>query len=211
MDWLSRAIAGGTLVAVTDGSYIQEHHPDLCSTAFILKCKHCEGHVVGAFPEASIDANAFQKELLGLMVDHMLLLAVNTVSPGITGLVRVYSDCLGALSLVAELPPYQIPSRSKHSNILKTILMNCGGLTFSRKYCHVEAHQDDKVKWEELSHDAQLNAACNAGAKAMIQKQDITDLPQQEAFPLEPICMFVQGKKMTSDQGHISDTRQGDR
>jgi hypothetical protein len=55
----------------------------------------------------------------------------------------------------------------------------------------VEAHQDDKVKWEELSHDAQLNAACNAGAKAMIQKQDITDLPQQEAFPLEPICMFV--------------------
>jgi hypothetical protein len=38
----------------------------------------------------------------------------------------------------------------------------------------------------------------------MIWKQDITDLPQQEAFPLEPICMFVEGKKMTSDTGpHI--------
>jgi hypothetical protein len=36
MDWLSWAIAGGMLVAVTDGSYIWEHHPDLCSTAFIL-------------------------------------------------------------------------------------------------------------------------------------------------------------------------------
>jgi hypothetical protein len=47
---------------------------------------------------------------------------------------------------------------------------NCRGLIFSRKYCHVEAHQDDKVKWEELSHEAQLNAACDAGAKAMIQK-----------------------------------------
>jgi hypothetical protein len=70
-----------------------------------------------------------------------------------------------------------------------------GGLTFSRKYCHVEAHQDDKVKWEELSLDAQLNAACNAGVKAMIRKQDITDLPQQEALPLEPICMFVEEKK----------------
>ncbi len=68
----------------------------------------------------------------------------------------------------------------------------------------MEAHQDDKVKWEELSHDAQLNAACNAGAKAMIQKQDITDLPKQEAFPLEPICKFVEGKEMTSDTGpHI--------
>ncbi len=68
----------------------------------------------------------------------------------------------------------------------------------------MEAHQDDKVKWEELSHDAQLNAACNASAKAMIRKQDITDLPQQEAFPLKPMCMFVEGKKMMSDTGpHI--------
>jgi hypothetical protein len=73
--------------------------------------------------------------------------------------------------------------------------VNCGGLTFSRKYCHVEAHQDDKVRWEELFHEAQLNAACNAGAKAMIRKQDITDLPQQKLFPLKPICMYVEGKK----------------
>ena len=41
----------------------------------------------------------------------------------------------------------------------KTILVNCGGLTFSRTYSHVEAHQDEKVKWEELSREVQLNAA----------------------------------------------------
>jgi hypothetical protein len=105
-DWLSQAIGGGTLVAVKDGSYIREHYPDLCSAAFILKCKHCGGHVVGAFLETLIETNAFQGELLGLMAVHLLLSAVNTVSPGITGLVRVYSDCLGALSWVAELPPY---------------------------------------------------------------------------------------------------------
>jgi hypothetical protein len=36
MDWLSSwAIAGGTLVAVTDGSYIQEHH-----TGSVLRCLH---------------------------------------------------------------------------------------------------------------------------------------------------------------------------
>jgi hypothetical protein len=59
MDWLSRAIAEGTLVAVTDGSYIWVNYQDLCSAAFILECKHCGGCVVGAFLEASIDANAF--------------------------------------------------------------------------------------------------------------------------------------------------------
>jgi hypothetical protein len=132
------------------------------------------------------------------MAVHLLLLAVNTVSPGLTGLVRVYSDCLGALSRVTELPPYRVPTCCRHSDILKTILVNCGGLIFSRKYCHVEAHEDDKVRWEELSHEVQLNAACNAGAKAMIH------LSQQKPFPLKPICMFVEGKKMTSDTGpHI--------
>jgi hypothetical protein len=106
MDWLAQAIAGGALNAVTDGSYIREHYPDLCSAAFILKCKCRGGCVVGAFPEASFEANAFCGELLGLMAVHLLLLAVNTVSPGLTGLVRVYSDCLCALSRIAELPPY---------------------------------------------------------------------------------------------------------
>jgi hypothetical protein len=82
--------------------------------------------------------------------------------------------------------------------------VNCGGLTFRRKYCHVEAHQDDRVRWEELLCKVQLNAACNAGAKAMIRKQDITDLLQQKPFPLKLVCMFVEGKKMTSDTGpHI--------
>jgi hypothetical protein len=84
------------------------------------------------------------------------------------------------------------------------ILVNCSGLFFQREYIHVEAHQDDRMQWEELSREAQLNAACNAGAKAMLCSQDITHLPQQEPFPLEPLCMFVKGTKMTSDmQEHI--------
>jgi hypothetical protein len=81
------------------------------------------------------------------------------------------------------------------------ILVNCGDLSFHWEYIHVESHQDDRMWWEELSREAQLNAACDAGAKAMLHSQDITDLPQQEVFPLEPICMFVEGMKMTSDMG----------
>jgi hypothetical protein len=57
------------------------------------------------------------------------------------------------------------------------------------------------MKWEELSPETQLNAACDSGAKTMIRKQDITNLPPQQPFPLEPVCMFVEGKKMTSDTG----------
>ncbi len=60
------------------------------------------------------------------------------------------------------------------------------------------------MQWEDLSRAAQLNAACNAGAKAMLHSQDNTALLQQEVFPLEPTCMFMEDTKMTSDMGaHI--------
>jgi hypothetical protein len=65
----------------------------------------------------------------------------------------------------------------------------------------VEAHQDERMQLEDLSRAAQLNVACNAGTKAMLYSQDITDLPRQEVFPQEPICMFMEGTKMTSDTG----------
>jgi hypothetical protein len=84
-DWLAQAIADNSLVAVTDGSYIREHHPDLCSAAFVLECPKGRGQLVGALAEALVAANAYRGELLGLMAVHLLLLAVDTVSPGLSG------------------------------------------------------------------------------------------------------------------------------
>ena len=37
-DWLEKAIADNSLVAVTDGSYIKEQYPNLNSAAFIFEC-----------------------------------------------------------------------------------------------------------------------------------------------------------------------------
>ena len=51
------------------------------------------------------------------------------------------------------------------------------------------------MKWEELYHEAQLNAACDAGAKAMIRRKDIADLPQQEAFRLNQYACLWKEKK----------------
>jgi hypothetical protein len=83
-------------------------------------------------------------------------------------------------------------------------MVNCTSLSFQQEYHHVAAHQDNHTWWEDLTRAAQLNSACDTGAKAILRSQDVTNPPLQEAFLLEPICMFIEGKKMTLDMGaHI--------
>jgi len=84
-------------------------------------------------------------------------------------------------------------------------MVNCASLSFDQEYHHVAVHQDDHtLQWKDLTQAAQLNSARDAGAKAILRSQDVTNLPSQEAFPIKTICMFVEGKKMTLDMGaHI--------
>ena len=201
-DWLAEAIADESLVAVTDGSYIKELYPNLCSAAFIFECSKGRGRLVGSFAEKTMAANAYRGELLGLMAIHLILLSVNRMAPRLQGSVHIYSDCLGALHRVKDLPPHRIPSRCRHSDILKNLLVNCSDLTFVRYFSHVKAHQDDHEDWSKLdTRQAQLNCLCDAGAKSQILEADPFNLPKQRAFPLEPICMFMGNEKMTSDTG----------
>jgi hypothetical protein len=77
--WVNKSTAHGTLVAVTDESYIQEPFPELCLVAFVLKCSQGHGRIFGSFPESLQVANAYREELLGLMAIHLILLSVNKI------------------------------------------------------------------------------------------------------------------------------------
>ena len=96
-------------------------------------------------------AGAYRGELLGLLAIHLILLAINTIKPDISGLVTIYSNCLGALGQVTKLPENRIPSKCKHSEILKIVMINCKALSFKRKYIHVAAHQDNNMDFGLLS------------------------------------------------------------
>lgn len=200
-NWVRDSIADNSCIAVTDGSYIKQVHPDLCATAFILECSKGRGRMVGSFAEASSAANAYRGELLGLMQVHLILLAVQKTAPDLSGEVAIYSDCLGALGRVSNLPPGRIPTKCRHSDILKNILVNCCDLSFQRVFRHVKAHQDDRVSYDKLDRPSQLNCAADEGAKREILEANVTELPAQRRFPLEPICCFIGKEKITSDTG----------
>jgi hypothetical protein len=106
MAWVDKSILEGTLVTVTDGSYIRELFPNLCSAVIVLKCSKGQGRSVGLFFKALIVANVYHGELLGLMAIHLILLSVNKIHPTLAGSVKIVSDCLGALKRVTYLPRY---------------------------------------------------------------------------------------------------------
>jgi hypothetical protein len=75
--------------------------------------------MIESFSKSLQVTNTYRGELLGLMAIHLILLSVDRIHGAIAGNVEVVSDCLGALRWVVDLPPYQIPSRCKHSDIFK--------------------------------------------------------------------------------------------
>ena len=186
-------------MGVTDGSYMRELCKDICSAAFFFESTDKSCKLIGAFAEPSAAANAYRGELLGLLALHLILLAVNKVSPGLQGSITLHSDCLGAISRVASLPPGKVPSVCKHADVLKTILIACGQLTFQRQYEHVEAHQDDSQDFGLLSRAAQLNCVVDAGAKRELLVQIERETHRQQPLPLKPITCFAGHRKITSD------------
>ena len=199
LNWLAEAIEDNCLVAVTDGSYMKERYPNLNSAAFIFECSKGRGRLMGSFTECTPDAGSYRGELLGLMAIHLILLGVNTFHTGIKGSVHIWSDCMGALEKVEYLPPYRIPTRCSHGDILKNILVNCSDLTFSRKFSHVPAHQDDHTNYEDLSRPSQLNCQMDYQAKLNIWDREEYSTEKTERLPLEPICILLGNNKLTAN------------
>jgi hypothetical protein len=96
-DWLHEAIKDGSLIAVTDGSYIRKQYPNLCSAAFVFECNKGRGRLIGSFSKSLRVANAYRGELLGLMAIHLILLSIDKINEAINGSAEIVSDCLGAL------------------------------------------------------------------------------------------------------------------
>eukprot|EP00804_Cyclotella_cryptica_P017311 CCRYP_020335-RA/>CCRYP_020335-RA protein AED:0.23 eAED:0.30 QI:0/0/0/1/0/0/3/0/559 len=198
-DWIRQAIEEKTLMGVTDGSYIRELCPKLCSAALIFECKKGKGRLVLALGERSEHANADRGELLCLMALHLLILSFNRTWPNLKGKVEVVSDCMVALHKVETLPPGKIPSSCCHSDILKNIMLHCSNLTFHRKFSHVKAHQGDHKVFDKLLRKAQLNSGCDYGATSKLMRMALEDLPNQQAFPLEAVLILIEGQKLSTE------------
>jgi len=202
-DWVLQAIQDGTCTAVCDGSFMPDLVPNACSAAVILECSRGRGTISGSFVERSTSACAYRGEMMGLMAIHLILEGSDRVRPNMTGGVSIHSDCLGAIGMVEHVPSSRIPTRCKHADILKTIMVNCQMFPFSIQFHHVRAHQDEVVPFHQLNRPAQLNCLMDAKAKAALMRWARKEVPPQQPFPLEPITVYAGQDKITGDCGDI--------
>ncbi len=77
--WIAKAIEDGTLIAVTDGSYMKDLYPNIHLAVLVLECTKGHGRLWCSFPEASEIACSYRGKLVGLMAIHLILLSINKV------------------------------------------------------------------------------------------------------------------------------------
>ncbi len=74
--WVRNALANGTFLAVTDGSYDREKAPTVSGLGRIIVCTDCHRTLWGSFFEASHSAGSYRGELLGLVAIHTFAIAI---------------------------------------------------------------------------------------------------------------------------------------
>ena len=116
------------------------------------------------------------------MAIHLILLAVNKFNTTLQGRAQIDSDCLGALGTMATLPTNPITYKCKHSDFLKSIMVNYQNLTLACSYSHVKAHQDDDMAYQYLSRPSHLNCIMDDHAKKVVWDLEGLHLPAQEIF-----------------------------
>jgi hypothetical protein len=199
------AIATGTAVFVTDGSYNRSIQRDIDGAGWLVFCTTRRRIVLrGSFSERNAKAGSYRAELLGLLAIHTFLLVAETFYQlpfDHRGL--VVCDNLGALNKAREKRK-KIPAGAKHADIRRCLRKAHSLLLGTLSYKHVYGHQDKKKKWHQLTLLEKLNCKCDTLAKLAVE-QGIRDKPcfirQAQQLPLESAAVFYNSVKLSSDCG----------
>ena len=160
-------------------------------------------HLAGSFSEYSTSASSYRGELLGLCAINIILLALSktgriTNRPQIT----VWCDNKGAINRASE-NSRRIKCGRPCADILRLLRTIRNELPLSPTFCHVKAHMDDKLSWEQLSLEQQLNCNCDALAKDSITRTLESFHGERSRYsqllPMEAVGLFVNNQKITSD------------
>lgn len=207
LDAVIDAIASGSAVMVTDGSYSRNIRSEIDGAGWLIYCRQRK-HIVlkGSTYEYCVTAGSYRGELLGLLALHLLILAVEefyALEAAPRGLIAC--DNLGGLNN-SKQRRRKVPASAKHADILRVLRRVHGRLKGFVSYKHVYGHQLRKKKWHQMSLLEQLNEKCDIIAKEAVHR-GIHECPttvgiSRQKLPLESAAIFYEGNKIVGECGH---------
>jgi len=199
--WMAEAIANGTAVLVTDGSYDRGLAPQVSGAGWTFCCRRTERIVRGSFYEVSPSASAYRGELLGLVALHTLSLALTSFYQVDRGKGKMCCDNIGALNQSSKWVR-RVRTGSKQSDLLRAIRSCKIDCRLAFVYHHVKGHQDRHLLWHQLALEAQLNVKCDGLAKSAVQRWILFGADASrglQLLPREKAAVFIEGVKLTTD------------
>ena len=200
--WIAQALANGTLICVTDGSYDRRKAKDLSGAGYVLYCTATRNKLRGSLVEHSEDASSYRGELLGMLAIHLLLHAVEQFYHSAGEGNAIYCDNKGAIYTFSKQHK-RVSAGSKNNDIQHVLRRIQAQMKSSHQHRHVKAHQDDYRRRDRLSLAAQLNCECDDLAKAAVIEAIFDDkhggIDERQTLPLESARVFIAGQKQTTD------------
>ena len=164
--WVAQAMAAGTLICVTDGSYDRKKARDLSGAGYVIYCTATKQKITGSLVESSEGASSYRGELLGMLAIHLFLHAVETLCQ-VTGTgTNVFCDNKGAIYTFSK-KHRRVSTGTKNNDIHRVLRQVQSCMKSSQNHHHVEAYQDDHQRRHRLGLPAQLNCECDDLAKAV--------------------------------------------
>jgi hypothetical protein len=201
--WIWDALANGTFLAVTNGSYDREMAPTVSGSGWIIVCTTCQRTLRGFFFEVSQSAGSYRGELLGLVAIHTFATAIAQYFSLQAILGKISCHNMAALNQ-ACMNRKRIGSGVKHSDLHCTIRTLKHLVRSDFRYKHVKAHQDKLKPWRELTLSEQLNVLCNGLANRAVKGYLERDSPTPKStslLPQEKAAVFMDNQKTTTDVG----------
>ena len=203
--WMISSLRSGNLVCVTDGSYDRKKSPNVCAAGWIIMDTSTGTRLAGSFSEYSSLASSYRGELLGLCAINVILLALSIVGdihnkPQVT----VWCDNKGAVNRASD-QSRRIQCGRPCADILRLPWSIRQELPLNTSFLHVKAHMDDRLNWDQLSLEQQLNCQCDTLAKAAVHRtleHEYHHTSEGHLQPRESVGLYIHGRKITSDPAH---------
>jgi hypothetical protein len=195
IDTAAQAIADGTAIAVSDGSFKDGHRTASFIITTFERSFSIQGDVIS--PGDSSIQEAYQSELAGLLGTVLLIEAIISYFDLSNSACTIIIACDGLFALLNSFDTSRpITANKNHFDLLWAIRSKLEDSRITWHFRHIKGHQDDTGYLENLDIWAQLNVEMDSAAKQYWAKMAGIQTPIVHQLDEEPFSVWLQGTKL---------------